>query len=204
MEDTGRNDEELEIIESILKWESKSKRSITKKELVQDIGLKLEEVDYFLDLLDDDSEIIYSPSEKADLQELGYLVLQHFRFPTLLELIESRDLFGIEDFNTIKKVAQYLLAEGFLEELPLVSPLDSDITEHKNGCPFCGEEILIRGKLCPFCGKSLPICCVCNLAICKGEPIYQCPLCDAVAHETHWREWIKIKNNCPVCKRKTT
>ena len=45
-------------------------------------------------------------------------------------------------------------------------------------------------------------CIVCNLEIKEGDIIGRCPKCGHAAHLDHFQEWIKIKSNCPFCKRK--
>ncbi|MCP4761249.1 MAG: hypothetical protein GY870_05675, partial [archaeon] len=32
----------------------------------------------------------------------------------------------------------------------------------------------------------------------------QCPICEAKAHSEHLKEWVKMKNSCPVCKKPLT
>lgn len=44
---------------------------------------------------------------------------------------------------------------------------------------------------CAVCGKSIEI----------FDIEMKCPICDAKAHYEHFKEWIKMKASCPVCKK---
>ena len=44
---------------------------------------------------------------------------------------------------------------------------------------------------CSVCGKGLEI----------FDLISTCPLCGAKAHSDHLVEWIKMRHNCPICKK---
>ncbi|MCK5185071.1 MAG: E3 ubiquitin protein ligase [Candidatus Heimdallarchaeota archaeon] len=42
-------------------------------------------------------------------------------------------------------------------------------------------------------------CIVCKRQIRKGERIVSCPHCKAVAHYSHFVEWLKVQGECPSC-----
>ncbi|MCP4761032.1 MAG: hypothetical protein GY870_04570 [archaeon] len=44
-------------------------------------------------------------------------------------------------------------------------------------------------------------CAVCGKAIEIFDSELQCPICEAKAHSEHLKEWVKMKNSCPVCKK---
>jgi hypothetical protein len=45
-------------------------------------------------------------------------------------------------------------------------------------------------------------CCVCNLALNKGDEAVRCPFCLNVAHKDHMLEWLHVRGSCPVCQRR--
>ncbi|MFW9925067.1 MAG: RING finger domain-containing protein [Candidatus Thorarchaeota archaeon] len=45
------------------------------------------------------------------------------------------------------------------------------------------------------------VCAICKIKLDTLEEYYQCPYCQSRFHADHLREWLKIKNECPVCKR---
>lgn len=46
------------------------------------------------------------------------------------------------------------------------------------------------------------LCIICKIKIKEPEEYYQCPHCLSVFHTNHLTEWLTIKKECPVCKRK--
>jgi len=42
-------------------------------------------------------------------------------------------------------------------------------------------------------------CMVCKLSFRNKDKILQCPVCEALYHEEHLLDWIRIHKNCPVC-----
>ncbi|MBN2154988.1 MAG: hypothetical protein JW776_02995 [Candidatus Lokiarchaeota archaeon] len=56
-------------------------------------------------------------------------------------------------------------------------------------------KIHIMSRLrCAVCGKPIEI----------FDSELQCPICEAKGHSDHFREWIKMKSSCPVCKKALT
>lgn len=49
---------------------------------------------------------------------------------------------------------------------------------------------------------SLERCIICNKEIDSLDDIAVCPHCANIAHKAEFLEWIKIKQKCPVCKKK--
>ncbi len=52
----------------------------------------------------------------------------------------------------------------------------------------------VSNTKCSVCGKGLNI----------FDEQSSCPLCNAPAHKEHLREWVKMRNTCPVCKKEIT
>ncbi len=67
-------------------------------------------------------------------------------------------------------------------------------------CLSCKEELPEPNSECPSCGAPPPTCSVCRGAIDSRDPIARCPSCKYVAHDSHLKEWLKIKGECPVCR----
>jgi hypothetical protein len=44
---------------------------------------------------------------------------------------------------------------------------------------------------CSVCGKPIEI----------FDSELQCPICEAKAHSDHFKDWIRMKSSCPVCKK---
>lgn len=45
-------------------------------------------------------------------------------------------------------------------------------------------------------------CTVCRMKIISSDALVRCPECGSPAHYSHLAEWLKIRGNCPVCKKK--
>ncbi len=67
-------------------------------------------------------------------------------------------------------------------------------------CPSCGMSLDSRANQCESCGEDFPKCIVCNLPIL--DDYTKTPCCGSPAHAVHLREWLKIKDECPICKEK--
>lgn len=55
-------------------------------------------------------------------------------------------------------------------------------------------EIRLAGENCLVCFQPLK----------AGERVSICPLCGYGGHENHMIEWLKIKQNCPLCRESIT
>lgn len=44
---------------------------------------------------------------------------------------------------------------------------------------------------CSVCGKNIEI----------FDEVTGCPICEAKAHKEHLTDWVRMKHNCPVCKK---
>jgi len=49
--------------------------------------------------------------------------------------------------------------------------------------------------------ESKAKCAVCEKKIEIFDDVMSCPICGAKAHKDHFLEWIRMKGNCPVCKK---
>ncbi|MCF2144180.1 MAG: hypothetical protein K9W42_10800 [Candidatus Heimdallarchaeota archaeon] len=69
-------------------------------------------------------------------------------------------------------------------------------------CPYCGATNSTLQRSCKKCGKKLPYCIVCLNTIGKGTTVSICPHCQSLAHDYHFKEWLKKTSICPYCKKK--
>ena len=67
-------------------------------------------------------------------------------------------------------------------------------------CPSCGTALDPRADHCENCGEDFPQCIVCHLPIL--DDFTKTPCCGSPGHSVHLREWLKIKETCPICKEK--
>ncbi|MHA1218541.1 MAG: RING finger domain-containing protein [Candidatus Heimdallarchaeaceae archaeon] len=70
----------------------------------------------------------------------------------------------------------------------------------KNYCLNCGYVIKSSTESCGNCRQLHQKCMVCQGLIKKGDNVKECPTCNNVAHEDHLEQWMKIKQECPICK----
>ncbi|MFX1589154.1 MAG: toll/interleukin-1 receptor domain-containing protein, partial [Promethearchaeota archaeon] len=110
-EETSRN------IRSILEFEFKNQRAITKAEMVNQLNIEISETDYYTNLLS--STINYEASETPDLERLGTKILKKFINPSLYDLIIQLEY----DYKLAFKIGKFLLDRGFIKQFrnyPLV------------------------------------------------------------------------------------
>lgn len=67
-------------------------------------------------------------------------------------------------------------------------------------CYNCGALISKQIEICPECNSAIKNCSVCKGYIKVTSPIFQCQECDYPSHVNHLRSWLKIKNECPICR----
>ncbi len=72
----------------------------------------------------------------------------------------------------------------------------------KMHCLNCGHIIKSAYDPCNNCEEIPSKCSVCQGLIKRGDSILECPNCSNVAHDDHMEQWMKIKNECPMCKTK--
>ncbi len=70
----------------------------------------------------------------------------------------------------------------------------------KLNCLSCGFTIQSTSDPCPNCRKMHSFCTVCNGFIKVRDEVLICPSCDNMAHKEHLLQWLKIKEECPICK----
>ena len=111
---------------------------------------------------------------------------------------------GVVEVATIDQ-SQELEEEKSLEELEEIA---SDVIEEQKEAEEEVKPIQIKEKI----PKTQTLksattdlderCSVCMSPIKAGESFVRCPFCDVPSHYSHIVEWIKVKPQCPNCRKK--
>ena len=72
----------------------------------------------------------------------------------------------------------------------------------KNLCLNCGYELKSSYEACSNCQQIPPKCSICQGLIKRGDMVFECPSCNNLAHQEHLSQWMRIKQECPICKTK--
>lgn len=67
-------------------------------------------------------------------------------------------------------------------------------------CLNCNSLLAPNSNVCPHCMIKQPNCMICRGRLQSSEQLVMCPNCLSVAHEMHLIEWLKVRNECPVCR----
>jgi len=120
-----------------------------------------------------------------------------------IKLNSIADSIGMEPLDLFKLLCQ-LISHGYYKGVltsvyfervgKLVLPIG------KNYCLNCGHVIKSSTEPCSNCRQLHQKCMVCQGLIKKGDNVKECPTCNNVAHDDHLEQWIKIKQECPICK----
>jgi len=143
-----------------------------------------------------------------DLEELGESYLQVVneieksrKKKARLSLISS-DLSLLE--HDVFRIICQLLAHGYYRGI--LSPVYFEkksvliLPSRKMHCLNCGHLIKSANEPCSNCDQLPSKCSVCQGLIKRGDTVLECPDCSNVAHDEHMVQWMKIKEECPVCK----
>ncbi|MHA1984988.1 MAG: RING finger protein [Candidatus Hodarchaeales archaeon] len=68
-------------------------------------------------------------------------------------------------------------------------------------CANCDNDIPLGSQKCDSCEKEVRRCMICKLPLKTGQKLSECPKCKNSAHENHWKFWINLNQDCPLCKR---
>jgi len=113
-------------------------------------------------------------------KDLKVLLIQvgHFQEVTLKidEIEKSVRILAVEEIKPVEQVPRIIV------------------------CPNCETSLDSRTNHCESCGEDFPKCIVCHLTIL--DDFTKTPCCGSPAHLVHLREWLKIKEECPICKEK--
>lgn len=123
----------LKNLVKILQIEKQNQKIITKKEMIKDIGLEIEEISYYNDLLQ--LKMHYDVKELIVIKEIAQKIMTQIENPTLSELVVT---FGL-DFYTAKKVGQYLLDQGIINKFPRILMDEKASIEISRGFEVAGD-----------------------------------------------------------------
>ncbi len=107
--------EKTKNIKQILIVENENQKEITKADLVRDLNLNIDDAEKYIDLLN--SSISYTTSEIPTLKSNAEDLIKKLAQPTLYDLIVDLGY----NFDTAKKIGQYLIEEGWINEFPRIS-----------------------------------------------------------------------------------
>ena len=68
-------------------------------------------------------------------------------------------------------------------------------------CPNCHNVIIKTSTFCPDCGYKIPRCEICKMPMLQEEQQGSCPYCKNSFHLSHFKEMVKIRGFCPLCKQ---
>ncbi len=152
----------------------------------------------------------YLPS--LELQELGDF---YIKVVNEIEKIRKKkikistlaDKTNMDPLDLFKLICQ-LISQGYYKGTLTSSYFEKIgkllLPSRKNLCLNCGHEIKSAYDPCNNCQQLPPKCSVCQGLVKRGDTILECPTCENVAHKDHMNQWLRIKQECPVCKTKTT
>jgi len=152
----------------------------------------------------------YLPS--LELRELGEIYIK-----VVNEIEKSRrkrvklthiaDKAKIPPIDVFKLICQ-LIAQGFYTGTLTTSYFEITgkltLPSRKNLCLNCGHELKSAYEPCSNCQQLPPKCSVCQGLVKRGDMIIECPSCSNLAHEEHMNQWLRIKQECPICKTKVS
>jgi predicted DNA-binding transcriptional regulator len=105
-------------------------------------------------------------------------------------------------FRVICQLLAHGYYSGFLTSVFFERKGTLTLPSLKMHCLNCGHIIKSAYEACNNCKEIPAKCSVCQVLIKRGDNILECPNCSNVAHNDHMEQWMKIKNECPMCKTK--
>jgi len=68
-------------------------------------------------------------------------------------------------------------------------------------CTSCGKEYDASSDSCPNCSQRREFCNICKIILSSEEGTAICPHCEAKYHLSHLTSWLKIREECPYCRK---
>ncbi|MHA1667523.1 MAG: hypothetical protein ACTSUR_02600 [Candidatus Heimdallarchaeaceae archaeon] len=122
---------------------------------------------------------------------------------TIGKTIDDIKLSGVVEVGTIDPIVSDVEAVTTEEETEAVSST-IEVKEVKDVTKEKTEQVRIKGPQ-PLKVATSDLderCTVCMSPIKAGDSFVRCPFCDAPSHYAHIIEWIKVKPQCPNCRKK--
>ena len=117
------------------------------------------------------------------------------------------DKINYPELETFKMISQ-LIAHGYYKGTLTTSFFERvgrlSLPSKKMHCLNCGHVISSANQPCGNCNQLPQKCTICQGLIKRGDNILECSNCNNLAHKNHMLQWLKIKEECPICKTKTT
>ncbi len=124
-----------------------------------------------------------------------------------IRLVTIAEKLNLPEIDIFKMTGQ-LIAHGYYQGSLTQSTFERltriRLPSKKTHCLKCGHVIESANEPCENC-KELPTkCSICQGLIKHGETVMECPTCTNLAHKEHMEQWLKIKEECPICKTRVT
>ncbi|MCY3410228.1 MAG: E3 ubiquitin protein ligase [Candidatus Heimdallarchaeota archaeon] len=107
-------------------------------------------------------------------------------------------------FDELNLDISYLIGfgyyQGYIKDKKFIRTRGLYKFKEKPKCFECGTLLTNFREPCPECFNPPPECSVCRSKMNSSEKIVICPHCSNPSHDTHIREWLKIKKFCPICR----
>ncbi len=122
----------------------------------------------------------------------------------LVTIAEKLNLPEIDIFKMTSQLIAHGYYQGSLTQSTFERLTRIRLPSKKTHCLKCGHVIESANEPCKNC-KELPTkCSICQGLIKHGETVMECPTCTNLAHKEHMEQWLKIKEECPICKTRVT
>ena len=147
--------------------------------------------------------------ELKDLGEIYIRVVNEIeksrRRKLKLSLIaEQLNMSEIDAFKIICQLIAHGYYTGALTQSTFERVTRIRLPSKKTHCLNCGHVIESANTPCKNCEELPTKCIICQGLIKHGENVLECPTCNNVAHKEHMEQWLKIKEECPICKTRVT
>lgn len=139
----------------------------------------------------------------ADLQLLVNLIERTDKDAISLKMLADRMGYHYDDaLLDVSWLIGFGYYKGFIKGSKFHRTRGLFKVKEKPKCFKC-SILLENYKLpCPNCEQEPPICSVCQGPLSTADDILICPDCNHYSHQNHIADWLRIKNECPICRRK--
>jgi transcription initiation factor IIE alpha subunit len=150
----------------------------------------------------------YLPS--VELRELGEIYIKvvneiekiRRKRVKLTTVAEKASMHPLDVFKLICQLIAHGYYTGSLKASYFEKTGKLILPSRKNLCLNCGHELKSSNEPCSSCQQMPPKCSVCQGLVKRGDIVVECPSCNNLAHQDHMSQWMRIKQECPICKTK--
>jgi len=122
----------------------------------------------------------------------------------LVTIAEKLNLPEIDIFKMTSQLIAHGYYQGSLTQSTFERLTRIRLPSKKTHCLNCGHVIESANEPCKNCKEIPTKCSICQGLIKRGETVLECPTCTNLAHKEHMEQWLKIKEECPICKTRVT